>query len=518
MYYPTLDPDDARTKAELPTHWNCANCSQFLEVSKDKRTVKYTGKGNHANDVGAIQANKPVPSRMLLYYYEITVLDAGTRGAIAVGLSDRSFQVTRQPGWEPYSFGYHGDDGKKFHTSGRGEAFGPVFTTGDTVGCGLNFASQEVFYTKNGKMVGIAFRGVTGELFPTVGLHSPGESLSVNFGQLPFKFDLDAMASDIRERRQRAVEEVPLPVPVPNALVRAYLRHYGYAETLAAFEAATSSEGQSSAPEDRLHDRRRLRGLLMEGDVDGAIRELEALFPGLLRGRRDVQRVLECQRVIEAVRRGDTQTALQLATGPLAALREPPLDQQEAAMQGDGVAREEGNGEADGSPAGLPAPPPRPWGGHSEDGSGEGDGDGSASGSSDDEDGFEYGRGPRGRGRRNGRVPPARRAVSEDEEAAAAAAAEAEARAREEEEAAMWGVEAAVGLLAYEEPERSPLRHLLGPQRREAVADAVNSALLAFLGLPGESPLERDLVQLTAVQAELREANGGRGEVFAVSS
>jgi hypothetical protein len=34
--------------------------------------------------------------------------------------------------WEKNSYGYHGDDGKKYHASGRGEAYGPTFTTGES--------------------------------------------------------------------------------------------------------------------------------------------------------------------------------------------------------------------------------------------------------------------------------------------------------------------------------------------------------------------------------------------------
>lgn len=39
-----------------------------------------------------------------------------------------------------------------------------------------------------------------------------------------------------------------------------------------------------------------------------------------------------------------------------------------------------------------------------------------------------------------------------------------------------------VALIAYERPEESPLRHLLAPSQREAVADAVNAAILAVAG------------------------------------
>lgn len=57
-------------------------------------------------------------------------------------------------GWESKSFGYHGDDGNKFESTGTGAPYGPLFTTGDTIGCAINFFSKKAFYTKNGKNLG----------------------------------------------------------------------------------------------------------------------------------------------------------------------------------------------------------------------------------------------------------------------------------------------------------------------------------------------------------------------------
>lgn len=57
-------------------------------------------------------------------------------------------------GWEPQSWGYHGDDGNSFGGCGNGRPFGPVFTTGDTIGCGVNFRDMSLFYTKNGAYLG----------------------------------------------------------------------------------------------------------------------------------------------------------------------------------------------------------------------------------------------------------------------------------------------------------------------------------------------------------------------------
>ena len=47
------------------------------------------------------------------------------------------------------SWGYHGDDGMFC-----GKIYGPLFTTGDTIGCCLDFINNMVFYTKNGINLG----------------------------------------------------------------------------------------------------------------------------------------------------------------------------------------------------------------------------------------------------------------------------------------------------------------------------------------------------------------------------
>ena len=50
--------------------------------------------------------------------------------------------------WEPNSYGYHGDDGKKFHASGQGEVYAnKMFSTGDVVGAGVHLERKEIFFT-----------------------------------------------------------------------------------------------------------------------------------------------------------------------------------------------------------------------------------------------------------------------------------------------------------------------------------------------------------------------------------
>lgn len=60
-------------------------------------------------------------------------------------------------GWDKHSYGYHGDDGHSFCSSGTGIPYGPTFTTGDVIGCGVNMIDNTCFYTKNGHNLGTAF-------------------------------------------------------------------------------------------------------------------------------------------------------------------------------------------------------------------------------------------------------------------------------------------------------------------------------------------------------------------------
>ena len=74
-YYETVERDEPEP---LPSELNTVSKHHALQASKDKLEVRYVGKGNHSHDVGAIRADRPCPQRRVLYYFEVTVLDAGT--------------------------------------------------------------------------------------------------------------------------------------------------------------------------------------------------------------------------------------------------------------------------------------------------------------------------------------------------------------------------------------------------------------------------------------------------------
>ncbi|RIB26953.1 concanavalin A-like lectin/glucanase domain-containing protein [Gigaspora rosea] len=182
---------------DLPTAWNLDDKSTFLSINSSGLRVNYEGLGESDDDIGAIRANHPIPQQCNLFYYEVDIINEGKNKIIGIGFCEKTVNLNkRMPGWENGSWGYHGDDGKFFSCSGYGSPYGPSFSTGDTIGCCLNFKSNIVFYTKNGINLGIAFRNLEGTLYPCVGLGSQGGSVEVNFGSKKFKY-AEATSEDI---------------------------------------------------------------------------------------------------------------------------------------------------------------------------------------------------------------------------------------------------------------------------------------------------------------------------------
>lgn len=75
-------------------------------------------------------------------------------------------------------------------------------------------------------------------------------------------------------------------------------------------------------------------------------------------------------------------------------------------------------------------------------------------------------------------------------------------------------------MLAYEQPQESPVGYLLEDSQRELVADAVNAAVLSTNPDLKDSQsclhsyLERLMRQLTTCCLEKRSLNGNQGETF----
>ncbi|KAK8597303.1 hypothetical protein V6N12_065774 [Hibiscus sabdariffa] len=310
---------------EAPKELNTINSSGgFLVVAPDKLSVRYTNVSLHGHDVGVVQANKPAPVKRLLYYFEIYVKDAGAKGQIAIGFTNEGFKMRRQPGWEINSCGYHGDDGLLYRGQGKGDAFGPTYTAGDTVGGGINYVSQEFFFTKNGLLVGTVCKEkeMKGHLFPTIAVHSQNEEVHVNFGQKKFAFDLKEYEAQERLKQQMTIDKISLPSNISHGLVRSYLLHYGYEDTLDSFDLASKSTippiyiARENGFDEQdivygLNQRKILRQLIRNGEIDAAIGKLSDWYPQIVQDAKSPTCfLLHCQKFIELVRVGALEEAV----------------------------------------------------------------------------------------------------------------------------------------------------------------------------------------------------------------
>lgn len=172
---PSLEDDD--TIAPLPTKWNKDDKRDGLEVMGEGQEVKYTAPkptGERDYEACAIRADHAIPAQTGIYYFEVSILsrkkdeyvgmlhDDGqaplmtwaSRTTVCIGFAPKSVSLARAPGWETDSYGYHGDDGLVFAGHNVGKHYGPPFTAGDTIGCGINFKTGSAFFTKNGVNLG----------------------------------------------------------------------------------------------------------------------------------------------------------------------------------------------------------------------------------------------------------------------------------------------------------------------------------------------------------------------------
>ena len=49
------------------------------------------------------------------------------------------------------------------------------------------------------------------DLYPTVGLQTPGETIDANFGQAPFVYDIEDMMRELRARVRTTIQSLPVP-------------------------------------------------------------------------------------------------------------------------------------------------------------------------------------------------------------------------------------------------------------------------------------------------------------------
>lgn len=196
------------------------------------------------------------------------------------------------------SFGYRGEDGKSLSQGKRAEVFGPVFGVNDVIGCGIEYTSSAVFFTKNGEYIGSSGRVSSLPLryFPAVSMSTAGDAIRANFGSEPFQFNLDEYTSSVIEEEVNRISARSVSESAAKVLVAKYLDFSGYAESAKMMSPDTISSSLSI--------RSSIRSAILNGNSEAAISLVEENFPHVLTLELPAV-LLYSQSVIEKVRLSD---------------------------------------------------------------------------------------------------------------------------------------------------------------------------------------------------------------------
>ncbi|KAL8570489.1 Ran-binding protein 10 [Nucella lapillus] len=307
--YPAVNEDET----PLPRSWSPKDKYNFIGLSTNNLRVHYKGVGKSHNhkDAASVRATHPIPAACGIYYFEVHVISKGRDGYMGIGLSTQGVNMNKLPGWDRQSYGYHGDDGNAFCSSSPGVPYGPTFSTGDVVGCCVNLIDNSCFYTKNGINLGIAFKDLPPNLYPTVGLQTPGEVVEANFGQNPFTFNIRQYMNDWHMKTKLNIERFPVSdrrgewQEILQKLVSTYLVHHGYCATAESFCRATTQDIEEELSS--IKHRQRIQKLVLDGRMGEAIEFTQQLYPGLLERDQNLLFMLKCRQFVEMVNGADSE-------------------------------------------------------------------------------------------------------------------------------------------------------------------------------------------------------------------
>ncbi|KAL3079967.1 hypothetical protein niasHS_011461 [Heterodera schachtii] len=180
--------------------WDSFACHEDIEISGDKSLIVHH-KGNTSDSWRSVFAKYPIVLNKHLsdfFYYEISVQKKEKNWSITFGFAVKQQTkldgaIHREKG--TYIFTSYGD----ILINGKGKERNAKYSygVGDTVGIGVNSATRQIIFTKNGLRLDISDFFVDpsfadGSFYPFVSSFGFDDKIEANFGP-NFKFDLETL-------------------------------------------------------------------------------------------------------------------------------------------------------------------------------------------------------------------------------------------------------------------------------------------------------------------------------------
>uniref|UniRef100_A0A914GPQ0 B30.2/SPRY domain-containing protein n=2 Tax=Globodera rostochiensis TaxID=31243 RepID=A0A914GPQ0_GLORO len=134
-----------------------------------------------------VRAEFTMSQKTGISYFEVTIvrLQNMYESLIGVGMATKAMPLDTWIGEHRENYAYY-DSGYIYGHSINYICGFPRYETGDVIGCGVNWATQEIIYTKNGERLDTANLYVltTTDLYPAVTMYNPGDIVEANFGPI----------------------------------------------------------------------------------------------------------------------------------------------------------------------------------------------------------------------------------------------------------------------------------------------------------------------------------------------
>lgn len=344
----------ANFKYSLPTKWEPSS-NKSLVVANNGLTLKIDNNSNNSAtasisknyDYLVTKTDNSIPVNVGVFYFETKILTVTNNNLknnsdVTIGFMHSSLgNVSKMPGLENGSYGFNGSDGSIIYSQSTSKKYNCKFGQGDIIGTGINFATKSIFYTKNGVYLGVAFTDINRALTPIIGLKN-GNSISSNFGQNEFIFDIDGYIDDeklkiykkvfsfTKDNKCDAVNRINLNTDkeIPNVLqklVSSYFNHLGYIDISKTFLQEIKNEQVdknliknfnkietiSTIDENNLKIRQQIRKYLISGDIDSSIKLTNLNFPKVFSKNEEILFKLNCNKFIQLIKKAKIDEAIE---------------------------------------------------------------------------------------------------------------------------------------------------------------------------------------------------------------